>query len=138
MSLNLNYAFSHQELYFPPDTPTGNVNHLKKYNLLRKRHARQWERLKIQQANEFGEYQRKFSIEYQDDLFIKPTATACELICGSDYLNTHNESISEVLSNTTLIIAENDKQKEPKPKNDKSDRRRSEYLGILAVSWIKN
>lgn len=109
------------------------MNPKRVYTILKKRHARQWERLKIQQSEELCEYHRTFSMQYQDDLFIKPTTTTCELTSGTSFLNSYSDAISELLSSIPSVIAENNRVKEHKPKKDKSDRRRQDYLGILAV-----
>ncbi|GAN09762.1 hypothetical protein MAM1_0289d09294 [Mucor ambiguus] len=94
---------NNQELYFPPDTPFGKTNPRRLKLLLKKHHARQQERLLNQQVAELDEYQKKFAIENKEDLFIRQTRTACELMSGPDFLIECNDQIMELLSMIPLM-----------------------------------
>lgn len=128
---------SRQDLYLPADTPHGSVNPKKLHTLLKRKHARQWERLKVQQIGELTDYQRTFSVNNKDDLFIRPPTTACEYIHGADFLTDHSQDISHVLNNLSTIMSENRlnlSNNLPK-KQDDSLKHRSDYLSILEVTY---
>lgn len=129
------YAFSNPDLYLPPDTPIGSVNPKKLFNIYKKRHARQKERLVKQQVADLYEYRKLFSIERNDDNFLKPTSTACELISGSDFLKNESESISQLLSDIPSYAAENHAIKTQRFKPDQTEKHKQEYLEILTVSF---
>lgn len=125
---------SDPDLYFPPDTPVGKANPKRHYAMLKKRHIRQRERLINLQKDELEEYQRKFSVEYREDLFIRPTIIAFEPVKGSDYLADQSHAISELLSSIPDIIIENQHHIANPRESSQSNSKREEFLEILKVS----
>lgn len=88
-----------------------------------------------QQVADLYEYRKLFSIERNDDNFLKPTSTACELISGSDFLKNESESISQLLSDIPSYAAENHAIKTQRFKPDQTEKHKQEYLEILTVSF---
>lgn len=88
------------------------------------------------QVKELDEYQKSFSIEYKDDLIIKPTITATELVTGSDFLTSSSHIITELLSTIPDQIIEN--QNKPsetirKAQEQEMNANKREYSEILKV-----
>ncbi|KAK4513721.1 uncharacterized protein ATC70_005726 [Mucor velutinosus] len=94
---------NNQELYLPPDTPFGKTNSQRLKALLKIHHAKQRERLLIQQVAELDDYQKDFANKNKEDLFITQTETACELMSGPDFLIERNDQIMELLSMIPLM-----------------------------------
>lgn len=128
---------SDPDLYFPADTPVGHVNPKRHYNILKKRHIRQRERLIQLQIKELDEYHKNFSIEYKNDLIIKPTITATELVSGSDFLASSSHIITELLSTIPDQIFENQnkpaEKKARKGEEEEINANKREYSEILKV-----
>lgn len=70
---------------------------------MKKRHARQRERLLNQQVAELEDYQKYFAKKNKGDIFVTPTETACELMSGPDFLIERNDQIMELLSMIPLM-----------------------------------
>ncbi|KAL7309473.1 hypothetical protein PS15m_010348 [Mucor circinelloides] len=111
-------GLNNEELYLPPDTPFGKTNPRRLKALLKKRHARQRERLLHQQVAELDEYRRNFTKNNKDDLFITQTETACELMSGPDFLIECNDQIMELLSMIPLIDNKAEKDTEMSERMD--------------------
>ncbi|KAI9482691.1 MAG: hypothetical protein EXX96DRAFT_555322 [Benjaminiella poitrasii] len=125
-----------EKIYLSSGIPLNNINPKKLYESLRKRHARQRQRLLKNQLDELQTYHKDFILKNKDDLFITPTMSACQEIQGPDFLLEHNNLITELFSSAHDNVAT--KHQVEENLNDlKIEERSKLYTEIIRKKYIQ-
>jgi hypothetical protein len=115
------------------------VNPQRLYTILKKRHAKQNQRLLLKQVTELEEYQKEFAEKYKNDTPVASTTAACQLINGCDFLLEHNDMISELFTTLTATTDEqniedmNDISSDIKPPDDQSKKHFENRIQVIFV-----
>ncbi|RCH80546.1 hypothetical protein CU098_003333, partial [Rhizopus stolonifer] len=88
-----------EELFFPSDTPIGKVNPKRLYSILKKRYARQKQRLLQQQISDLRQFHLEFQKKYAQELSAPSRVQShCEIIEGPEFLAENSDALSNFLS----------------------------------------
>ncbi|CAO3685954.1 unnamed protein product [Rhizopus stolonifer] len=79
--LNITYI-SDNDTYLPPGTPLNTLHSKRHYDLLKRQHCKQKQRLLTYQLQELRNFEEEFNKQHQDEDFIQPDVTMCEELNG--------------------------------------------------------